>query len=285
MPRILPLCEQPIYIKVGFHYTWSEAVGNHYIVENIQRRGLLSPSGGKGGEKSRNGTFYGPGIYLSENPNAFSCYGDIGILVLYIAGEQLGGSRKVLGRKTVDSFRGNKLTRDFRRSESPYFDEIIVRKSEQILPVFAFSRSETNYNADQLHQFHAQVQELVDRTINYMEDYASSNKDTNFISRRTTVPRIFPNHKDLKFGHKLYIQERRRISVLSDDTVIEKMPNISGAVPVIEKILERPEKQTITFAGCINFFSIEVLQYAGFLLLCLVYGDHAYLVSIVFKMD
>jgi len=275
---------KPIHVKVGFHYTWSEAVGNHYIVENIQRRGLLSPTGGKGKITSQNGTFYGPGIYLSENPHAFSCYGDIGILVLYIAGEQFGGSRNKSGRRTVDSFRGNKLTRDSRNQKSPYFDEIIVQESEQILPVFAFARSETN-NADQLHQFHAQVQELVDRTINYMEDYASGNNDTNFIPRRTTVPRIFPNYEDLNFKHKLYVQERRRISVLIDDTVIEKRPNISGAV--IEEILDQPERQTRTFAWPMHFFSIyrEVLLHTGFLLLCLVYEDHTYLASIVFKMN
>jgi hypothetical protein len=190
--------------------------------------------------------------------------------------EQLGSSCKS-GRRTVDSFRGNKLKRDFQNPKSPYFDEIIVYKSEQILPVFAFARSETN-NADQLHQFHAQVQELADRTINYVEDYASGNDDTNFIPRRTAVPRIFPDYEDLKFEHKLYVskrkrfQERLRFSFLSDGTVSEKRlnyqssqkrRNTSGAVPV-EEMRDHPEInsrdlrdsswQTGIFAGRRNYF-------------------------------
>jgi hypothetical protein len=175
--------------------------------------------------------------------------------------EQLGSSCKS-GRRTVDSFRGNKLKRDFQNPKSPYFDEIIVYKSEQILPVFAFARSETN-NADQLHQFHAQVQELADRTINYVEDYASGNDDTNFIPRRTAVPRIFPDYEDLKFEHKLYVskrkrfQERLRFSFLSDGTVSEKRlnyqssqkrRNTSGAVPV-EEMRDHPENKFPRLAG------------------------------------
>lgn len=142
-----------------------------------------------------NGAYFGRGIYLSENSQAFSYHGDVGILVLYVAGttEQLFQPKEFCGRD-VDTFRGNKLTRKGLIPNSSYFDEIIVTKNEQVLPVYAFPQAVSN-DADQLYRLHVQVQELIDCTINYAEDYALGT-DTNFVPRKTAVPRVYPSYDE-----------------------------------------------------------------------------------------
>ena len=148
-----------------------------------------------------NGTYFGRGIYLSENSQAFSYHGDVGILVLYVAGttEQVTQPKTFCG-SDVDTFRGNKLTAAkkstsfFRIPKSSYFDEIILTKNEQVLPVYAFPQAVSN-DADQLHRLHVRVQELIDRTINYAEDYVAGT-DADFVPRKTAVPRVKPNYEE-----------------------------------------------------------------------------------------
>ena len=214
---------KPVHVKVGFHYTWSGSVScDTNIVEKIRREGLLSTrenSDGKPKIAARIGNTFGTGIYLSENPHAFSALGDIGILVLYIAGTTEQLSRAGGNDSTADSFRGNKLTKSFRWNKltetnieyefpkSSYFDEIIVNRSDQILPVYAYPRSAIN-NAYMMHQLHVKVQELVDRTINFVEDYTDGSAEC-CDPRKTAVPRIFPTYRDIQIEHKYYASNRQ----------------------------------------------------------------------------
>lgn len=191
---------KPIVVKVGFHYT------KNSNIERIQNMGL-KPSNENG--------FYGSGVYLCENPHAFSTYGDTGILVLYISGTELvlRNDQKSDNFHDVDSFRGNKLSKSCQRASSvfrqaaktTYFDEIIVRDKSQVLPVFAFPRAAVN-NADHLFEFQKKVQELVDRTVNYPEDYVARLDRKPMVPRKTAVRRIYPCYDDLKYEHGLYKQ-------------------------------------------------------------------------------
>lgn len=223
-------CYKPNLVKVGFHYTRTRGKYKG-TVENIRRYGL----------RPSNRAYYGSGIYLGENPHAFSTYGDTCILVLYIPGTvlNLGKSGVSDKHRDVDSFRGNKLSkkikcsRYFKSAKTTYFDEIIVQSEKQVLPVFAYPRSTVN-DADQLHLFHKQVQELVDRTINYAEDYNISVDANNIYEgihvfpRKTIVPRIFPSYDDMQYEHLLYkehegrYQQENRLVFFHDGTVVEK---------------------------------------------------------------
>lgn len=214
---------KPIVVKVGFHYTKNSSI------QRIQKSGL-TPSNEKG--------FYGSGVYLCENPHAFSTYGDTGILVLYISGTEqvLRNDQKsdTPNFYDCDSFRGNKLSKGsssvFRQApKTTYFDEIIVRDKSQVLPVFAFPRDAVN-NADHIFEFHKRVQELVDRTVNYPEDYVASRDSNPMVPRKTVVRRIYPSYDDLKYEHGLYKQcEKRRgfrkstrFKFLKDGRVVDK---------------------------------------------------------------
>ena len=226
---------KPNLVKVGFHYTRTRGKRKGKgTVENIRCCGLR-PSNGA------DRAYFGSGIYLGENPHAFSTYGDTCILVLYISGTvlNLGKQGKSDTHQDVDSFRGNKLSKRtrlwprFRPPKTKYFDEIIVQSTRQVLPVFAFPRSTVN-NADRLHLFHKQVQELVDRTINYAEDYNTSveasvtYKEVHAFPRKTSIPRIFPSYVDLQYEHQLYkkyegrYKQENRLEFFHDGTVVEK---------------------------------------------------------------
>lgn len=204
---------KPSIVKVGFHYTSSE--GNR--IEEIQRHGLLP---------SADSRFFGRGVYLCENPHAFSTYGDVGILVLYIPGMvcHLKNNEKCINgcRCVIDSFRGNKVLKGFWTSEPQnYFDEIIVKHTAQVLPVFAFPRFAVN-NGDHLFYLQKTVQELIDRTMNYgYRPFRAGIK-------KTVVRRVYPKFYDLTYEHLLY--KRARISLraptsllfLEDGRVVQK---------------------------------------------------------------
>jgi len=199
---------KPIQVRVGFHYTWSKSVPDDDIVQKIRQWGLLSTA------TLQTGAFFGKGIYLSKNPHAFSHLGNVGILVLYIAGTEEQLCKSGLGKHGVDSFHGNKRAKKFgdfstQHPKSSYFDEIIIQESKQVLPVFAFPRSAVN-NAERLHLLHVQVQQVVDRTINFPDDYCKHGNKMNFLPRKTVVPRVKPDMNDLKLEHLLSDKFRER---------------------------------------------------------------------------
>lgn len=147
----------------------------------------------------RHGAVFGDGIDVGTNPHAFSSYGNVGIVLLYLPGcvRQIASYDSVLtfhpdGKDTNDTIRGNKLMENESEGnttfpKSPYFDEIVLQKREQALPLFVFRATLVN-NAELLFEFHQQLQKLVDTALNG--------------SRTTLVRRIYPSYDDIYFQHK-----------------------------------------------------------------------------------
>eukprot|EP00536_Pseudo-nitzschia_multiseries_P017435 jgi/Psemu1/293031/fgenesh1_pg.1550_\ len=209
---------KPVVARVGFHYTHPNNI------ENIRNLGLL-PNGGF--DKTPHGANYGRGVYVSDNPHAFCHFGKTGIVLLYLSGTEkqlhhhisrysVTDSRKGIA-SDCDTVRGNKLTkagyteadkkvRMTQIPKSPYFEEIILQKSAQVLPILAYSRSAVN-DAESMYQFKVELQELVDRTLNYPEDYAPVDQSALSQSpRKTLVPRVYPDYDDLRLEHILRVR-------------------------------------------------------------------------------
>jgi deltex-like protein len=185
---------KPLQVEIGFHYT-QEA--NR---ETISRKGLLP-------DYKRKGGLFGRGIYVGNNPHAFIVYGDVGIILLYMKGcyKQLdfppAFGEEPQDDSAVDAWRGNKLTKKclgrsrFESADeltvfpkSPYFDEIVLRRKEQVLPVMMFPRDMIN-NADMLFQIQIDLQRLVDTFFN--------------VAFPTIVKRILPSSQDLEHEYLL----------------------------------------------------------------------------------
>lgn len=119
-------------ISIGFHYTTGKNA------ENIASSGLKSM-----GFR----TYFGPGIYVGNNPEAFSGLGEVGIVVLTLNGLQAhsqsrGASEDKDNFVGVDSIIGNKLYRDdFPLETGRYSDELVFRSHTQVLPWVRFDRS------------------------------------------------------------------------------------------------------------------------------------------------
>jgi hypothetical protein len=88
-----------------------------------------------------NGAAFGDGIYTSNNPFAFRDFGDTGILVAIVKGKTSAGYGNDLQDVTgVDTVIGNKTTRTTGGDASVdnYYDEIVLKKSCQCLPLISF---------------------------------------------------------------------------------------------------------------------------------------------------
>ena len=107
---------KPINITTAFHYTSSKNI------ESILQDGL------DGDRKTRHGRKYGQGVYVATNPQAFSCYGTTGMLLMIIHGttRQLTFNEKSTEFQ-ADCYLGNKLTEtnanDHFFPKTSYFDE------------------------------------------------------------------------------------------------------------------------------------------------------------------
>jgi deltex-like protein len=179
---------KPIQAEVAFHYT------NKKKLASIETIGL-QPS-----MPNKHGSVYGSGIYVATNPHAFMSYGDSCIVLLYLP----GCTRTIVrddpiyaGHASnddgVDTVKGNKLTVEERRGssyfpKSPYFDEVVLKRSQQALPLLVFPR-ETLNNAELIFELQVEFQWLVDKVLNG--------------SRSTIVQRIHPSFEDIQFEHSL----------------------------------------------------------------------------------
>lgn len=194
---------KPIHVHVGFHYTSRDNV------DSIRESGLITSA------RLRHGNAFGRGIYIGGNPRAFCPYGEIGVLVIYIRGVEYNMAGYKDSAETADAWLGNKLMNgDSGRTtfpKSPYFDETIVRTSEQVLPLFIYSRSTIN-NAELLFQLHSALQSFVDQVWN---------------QRPTKVSRILPSKEDSLWESKLRARNSRKHFLVWAETdvlaEIEKM--------------------------------------------------------------
>jgi hypothetical protein len=113
---------RPHSIKVAFHYT------NQTNVDSIGETGFQI-------SRSFGGTF-GKGIYVGNNPYAFRNFGGTGMMVLILSGSQKRVSFGPTEQEQAlfDSVVGNKLT----MGHTEFFDEIVLKCEEQVLPLFHF---------------------------------------------------------------------------------------------------------------------------------------------------
>jgi len=124
---------RPTHVSICYHYTGTENM------DAIRCDGLLTVDDrvGKKSEIIRHGAYFGDGIYTANNPEAFTRYGDIGLIVAVLKGNEQdlgtnpksqlidGGTNTILGNK---------------HGSDPYYNEIILRSSSQVLPLVKFPK-------------------------------------------------------------------------------------------------------------------------------------------------
>ena len=176
------------HASCGYHYTKSTRLSS--IVEH----GLMSlPEREKNNVHShRGGAVFGYGIYTARNPTCFRHYGDVGLLLAKIHGNQ---EYVTQGRfnpdEFVDTYIGNKRTRysltdqhDKTKNDVPPehpHDEIVLRQAQQCLPLFSYPTdlTWTDSNLKDLFFCQQEMQKLLDDFFNgnvatFVNDWASS---------------------------------------------------------------------------------------------------------------
>ena len=124
----------PTTVDIGYHYTSNESING------IKKHGLLTKTDRK--EKSidvrAHGLSFGDGIYTSNNPDSFTKYGNVGLIVARLQGAVVrvpfhDSQRSTLGKNTVI---GNKRS-DWPKSDA--FNEVVLKSSDQCLPLIRYN--------------------------------------------------------------------------------------------------------------------------------------------------
>ena len=151
----------PPHVDIGYHYTAQANIGA------IRKGGLLTVEDriANKNKNVENRAYFGNGIYVANNPNAFKRYGEVGLLVAILRGnvQDLGTERfdssSTIVYPTTNTITGNKA------GTNPYKNEIILRTSSQVLPLVKFSKDKMDDPtfADMLWSIHKQIQyEILD---------------------------------------------------------------------------------------------------------------------------
>ena len=167
--------------------------------------------------------FFGPGIYSANNPHAFRCYGQIELVLLVLKGNQsLSNGETTENIQNCDSVLGNRTYRNIRslqENRSHYFDEIVVKSHEQVLPRFRYDRDLAN-NANLMWRVHQLLEKFI---------YERFPGQSNIPSQR-----VFPRARDCELEHKY----ARRFGTSLPST----SPHLSNA-----------------FAGCVEKGELETI--------------------------
>ena len=158
----------------------------------------------------------------------------MGLIVLILQGEvkQLTTNDTNIIEDSVDTFIGNKQTemsddnKTAHFSRSPYFDEIILREKEQVLPLISFPHVTSNNN-ELLYELQCHVQRVADKWFNH--------------GRVTRVDRIYPSIRDIPTEHKLRVRFSQSRDALpfsfkptpSSHPYVFKAPPSEPMVPVL----------------------------------------------------
>jgi len=141
---------RPTLVVVGYHYTHSANMNN------ICRDGLLTPA-----ERNTNrGGTYGPGLYTGNNPDAFQGYGDVGLMLAVLKGNEKRVSRGDAHNPNINTCVGNKT------GGTGYADEIVLQHSSQCIPLFRYTRTSSAGDSGAIWECHEQVQTLLDEFFN-----------------------------------------------------------------------------------------------------------------------
>jgi hypothetical protein len=158
---------KPHSVDIGYHYTKDDNI------ERIRTDGLLTRQDRRGKSifaTRENGSFFGDGIYTSNNPVAFRSMGEIGLLVARLKGRSV----RIVNRYEIiatpngrcDTIIGNK---SFSRVPS-FTDEIVLKASPQALPLIKYPAavisSDYGNGETPVTKYHKMLQELVDEFFN-----------------------------------------------------------------------------------------------------------------------
>jgi len=184
---------KPTKVTVAFHYTRAKNI------DSIQQEGLCYKD-----QPIKHGAVFGDGIYVATNPDAFSSFGEVGLVCLILPG--VSKQRNTVGwdnelSDEVDSYLGNKLLKRFGNSndaefpKSSYFDEVILAEEEQVVPVCAYTKDVVN-NKDLLFDLTCFWQHSADHFFNDKQ--------------HTSVHRVYPAFEDLQYEHIVKYNAQKR---------------------------------------------------------------------------
>jgi hypothetical protein len=123
---------RPCSIDIGYHYTKPENL------DHIQTDGLLNRADRDSRQilSSSNGARYGEGIYTGSDPQSFSDYGPVGLMVLRLKGVEMDADEAGKGYS-----KGNNSITSLKRPGL-----VVLEKSEQCLPVIQFLTDDLSTN-------------------------------------------------------------------------------------------------------------------------------------------
>jgi len=163
----------PSKVRLAYHYTREDNM------DRIKTEGLMTRADQDRTSARLNGIVYGDGVYVSTNPFAFhGRYGNVGILVAVLMGktQRVDDRTAVRGRtcfdKQVNTIIGNKRRAIDNRPETRLFDEIVLQKSCQCLPLVRFddllvsATDDGGPSNDSVWAYHSEMQRLVDYYFN-----------------------------------------------------------------------------------------------------------------------
>ena len=118
-------------------------------------------------QSNYNGSAFGDGIYTCSNPDDFTRYGNVGLIVAQMQGRLEEVSSKYAKNRQRQVWSGDT---GIAQNKSPmYADMRVLRESSQCLPLVRYDTSavtQTNAGRRALYQFHRQLQRLVDDFFN-----------------------------------------------------------------------------------------------------------------------
>jgi len=128
-------------VDIGYHYTSNESING------IKKHGLLTKTGRK--EKSidvrTHGLSFGDGIYTSNNPESFTKYGSVGLIVARLQGAVVrvplnNAHQSTFGKNTVIGNKRANTMSDWPKSDA--FNEVVLKSSDQCLPLIRYNSSD-----------------------------------------------------------------------------------------------------------------------------------------------
>mmetsp|Transcript_18956 Transcript_18956/g.32470 ORF Transcript_18956/g.32470 Transcript_18956/m.32470 type:complete len:476 (-) Transcript_18956:230-1657(-) len=167
---------RPTDVTCGYHYT------NQNNLDAIRQDGLLSRPErvARNVGQQTGGAYFGDGIYTGRNPQAFQNFGNVGLLVAILKGNERNvrnaeppnpAINTVIGNKVFPKTEGHGSGRNL-DDKKTYNDEVVLRTSSQCLPLFSFSMRRYTYDNgqnkdwDNIWTCHERLQGVLDRFFN-----------------------------------------------------------------------------------------------------------------------
>jgi hypothetical protein len=136
-------------VDLGYHFTKSENL------KYIQMNGLMTRSDrrAKGVDRNFNGDSFGDGVYTGNNIHSCQYYGDVGLIVARLRGDQKPAVRRGIG------FIGDTAVAHIGQQN----EMVILQQSSQCIPLVHFRRSTSNTNQASFWECHKKLQYICDQ--------------------------------------------------------------------------------------------------------------------------